>query len=90
MVVAACTLAIGSVFGYDLILPKVLNIVSDNRLYKLPDMKDGILQAKQRLLELHKNLSMNGFSEQFVHHQGNVRIPSNLVYPDIERESIHW
>ena len=42
-VVGSCRSSIGSVYGYDEIIPKVLNIVHENRLYQEPDEKRGII-----------------------------------------------
>ena len=65
---AAC--AVGSVKGYDELVPELLNVVTEKRKYRLPRRGDGILPAKSELMALHHKLAVQGYGEIHVHQEG--------------------
>ena len=71
--VALCSSAIGSVYGYDEIFPKLLNLVTETRTYEVKD-GDGISDIKTKLFEIRDDISKKSFdiedSEMHVHHDG--------------------
>lgn len=64
--------ATGSVKGYDEAYPKLLELVTEKRLYRrLEDpLAVGIGRAKQMINELHRKMCLEGYSEVHVHHEG--------------------
>ncbi|KAI8914340.1 glucanotransferase domain of glycogen debranching enzyme-domain-containing protein [Gorgonomyces haynaldii] len=72
--------AVGSVKGYDEIVPKLLNVVTETRKYRLPRRNDGILPSKTELLTLHHKLAVEGYSEIHVHQEGEF-ISIHRVHP---------
>jgi len=70
-VVCMTNCACGSVRGYDEIVPELLNVVTEKRKYRIPDMEDGIIPAKSILQKLHTQLAQEGYSEIHVHHETN-------------------
>lgn len=72
--VAFCSSAVGSVFGYDETYPKLLDIVQETRAYSY-DKNSGIAKAVSQLNEVRKNLSSESDDsyqdqEMYVHHEG--------------------
>lgn len=67
--------ALGSNKGFDDLYPKLLNLVTDTRLYEvskgLPDEK-GIGKIKRVLNHLHTEMMAGGFVEGHVHQEGEV------------------
>ncbi|KAK3815512.1 MAG: glycogen debranching enzyme [Benniella sp.] len=63
--------AIGSVKGYDEIFPRLLNLVTEKRLYaKYEDpMSVGICSVKAKLNRLHTDMALQGYEEAHVHHE---------------------
>jgi glycogen debranching enzyme len=70
--VAMCAASIGSVMGYDEIFPKLLNLVSESRLYYYDRSYPGIQKTKGILNRLHTEMALEGFTETHVHHEGEV------------------
>ncbi|KAI8147846.1 glycogen debranching enzyme [Fennellomyces sp. T-0311] len=71
-VVAFSDCATGSVKGYDEIYPYLLDIVDEKRLYS-PFLKHpvGIVDVKAKLQKLHLSMSLDGYTEVHVHHEGD-------------------
>lgn len=71
--VAMCSSAIGSVYGYDEIFPKLLDLVKETRSYDIKDC-DGICEVKTFLNEMRENIASISIdiedSEMHVHHDG--------------------
>lgn len=72
--VAFCSSAIGTVFGYDETYPELLDVVGEKRQYTY-DGNPGILLAKRKLNAVRKSLadeSEDAFMEQemYIHHEG--------------------
>ncbi|KAK6459322.1 glycogen debranching enzyme [Scheffersomyces xylosifermentans] len=71
--VAFCSSAIGSVYGYDEIFPKLLNVVHEKRKYSLED--NGIGHVKAKLHAIRKDLAAESEDilrdhEMYIHHEG--------------------
>jgi glycogen debranching enzyme len=65
--------ALGSNKGFDDLYPKLLNLVTDNRLYEVnPRGEGGIGKVKRVLNHLHTEMMSNGFTEGHVHEEGEV------------------
>lgn len=71
--VAMCSSAIGSVYGYDEIFPKLLDLVQETRTYDIKDC-DGICKVKTFLNEMREDIASISIdiedSEMHVHHDG--------------------
>ncbi|KAL8696331.1 MAG: hypothetical protein Q9224_002851 [Gallowayella concinna] len=74
-----CACATGSVMGYDEIYPKLINLVSEPRLYhssfsdhevKVGAGRGGIGRIKKLLNQIHTFMGRNGYDETFIHHEG--------------------
>jgi glycogen debranching enzyme len=70
--VAMCAASIGSVMGYDEIFPKLLDLVSETRLYARESEQPGIGKVKGILNRLHTEMALEGYTETHVHHEGEV------------------
>jgi hypothetical protein len=68
--------AIGSVKGYDEIYPRLLNLVTEKRLYATykDPMSVGICSVKAKLNRLHTDMALQGYEEAHVHHENEVLI----------------
>ena len=84
-----CASATGSVMGYDEIYPKLLDIVSEKRLYSSPSSEGpvkigggsgGIGGIKKLMNRLHTAMSKDGYDETFIHHEGEY-ITVHRVHP---------
>lgn len=64
--------AVGSVLGYDEIVPELLNLVTESRKYRIPDFNEGIHAAKAVLYNLHLKMAREGFSEIHVNQEHDV------------------
>lgn len=73
-IVAMTNCAIGSVKGFDEIVPELLNVVHETRKYRVPDMVEGIIPAKSTFQSLHTTMAREGFNEVFVHHENDFVI----------------
>ncbi|KAL4782513.1 hypothetical protein BJX76DRAFT_289061 [Aspergillus varians] len=89
--VAMCDSAIGSVMGYDEVYPKIVDLVNETRLYSFSELPDsptidelvdleGISGLKRLLNELHTLMGETGYSETFIHHDGEY-ITVHRVHP---------
>ncbi|CCK71060.1 bifunctional 4-alpha-glucanotransferase/amylo-alpha-1,6-glucosidase KNAG_0F03960 [Huiozyma naganishii CBS 8797] len=71
--VALCSSAIGSVYGYDEIFPSLLNLVTETRRYEVKQ-DDGISKVKSMLNEIRESVAQKSLdiedSEMHVHHEG--------------------
>ena len=72
--------ALGSNKGFDDLYPKLLNLVTDNRLYDVNEGKvdGGIGRVKRVLNHLHTEMLEGGFVEGHVHEEGEVRATTRL------------
>jgi glycogen debranching enzyme len=87
-----CACATGSVFGYDEIYPKHIDIVKEKRLYSSPyseeDEKEvartsgpgGIGGIKKLLNQIHTLAGQEGYDETHIHHEGQY-ITVHRVHP---------
>ena len=71
--VAFCSSAIGTNFGYDECYPELLNVVSEKRQYSYGD--NGIGSVKRKLNEIRKSLARESEDigrdhEMYIHHEG--------------------
>jgi hypothetical protein len=66
--------ALGSNKGFDDLYPKLLNLVTDSRMYEIADASDaqGIGRVKRVLNHLHTEMMVGGFVEGHVHEEGEV------------------
>ena len=66
--------AIGSVKGFDDLYPKLLNLVSEKRLYEITGLSDnsGIGKVKRLLNSLHFEMMLGGYEEGHVHQENEV------------------
>ncbi|KAJ3353015.1 hypothetical protein HDU83_007389 [Entophlyctis luteolus] len=67
--VAMTASAIGSVKGYDEIVPKLLNVVTETRKYRVAEAHEGIIPAKSVLLNIHSKMAREGYTEIHVHQE---------------------
>lgn len=72
--VALCSSAIGTVFGFDETYPELLDVVGEKRQYAYDD-NIGIAKAKMKLNEVRNKLALestDAYAEQemYVHHEG--------------------
>lgn len=71
--VALCSSAIGSVYGYDEIFPHLLDVVEERRHYSVID-NDGISPVKTELNKIRASIASSSYdtedSEMHVHHDG--------------------
>lgn len=71
--VALCSSAIGSVYGYDEIFPELLDLVQEKRVYDVKDC-NGIGEVKSKLNGIRAKISQLGSdiedAEMHVHHAG--------------------
>ncbi|ODV77006.1 glycoside hydrolase family 13 protein [Suhomyces tanzawaensis NRRL Y-17324] len=71
--VAFCSSAVGSVYGYDEIYPALLDVVGEKRQYALSD--NGIGEVKQKLNQIRADLAAESVDisrdhEMYIHHEG--------------------
>ncbi|RLV91284.1 Glycogen debranching enzyme [Spathaspora sp. JA1] len=72
--VAFCSSAIGSVYGYDECYPKILNLVNEHRQYSV-DEDNGIGKVKAKLHKIRRDLALETEDisrdhEMYIHHEG--------------------
>ncbi|KAI8894654.1 glucanotransferase domain of glycogen debranching enzyme-domain-containing protein [Globomyces pollinis-pini] len=79
-IVAMSICAVGSVKGYDEVIPKLLDIVQETKKYRLPKLNTGILKAKSILYPIHTKLATLGYSEIHVHQERDY-ISIHRVHP---------
>lgn len=87
--VSMCSSATGSVMGYDEIYPKLVDLVSETRLYtsessksavKIGEGKDGIAGVKKLLNHIHTLMGKDGYEETHIHHEDQY-ITVHRVHP---------
>ena len=87
--VSICASATGSVFGYDEIYLRHVDVVQETRLYESPYSNDdltidfgkgGIGGIKKLLNEAHTIMGRHGYDETFIHHEGEY-ITVHRVHP---------
>ncbi|OCF33773.1 glycogen debranching enzyme [Kwoniella heveanensis BCC8398] len=79
--VTFCAAALGSNKGFDDLYPKLLDLVTDNRLYEVSDENEnGIGKVKRVLNHLHTEMLEGGFTEGHVHEEGQY-IMVHRVHP---------
>ncbi|KAG4305123.1 hypothetical protein PORY_001293 [Pneumocystis oryctolagi] len=70
--VAMCNCSIGSVMGYDEIVPHYINIVEESRKYYYSlENVSGIGNVKAILNKIHIEMGKENFEEIYVHHENN-------------------
>ncbi|KAJ3057262.1 hypothetical protein HK097_009921 [Rhizophlyctis rosea] len=79
-VVAMSSCAIGSVKGYDEIVPELLDVVTEKRKYRVPEPFEGILPAKSVLNHIHLKMAREGYVEIHVHQEHDF-ISIHRVHP---------
>ncbi|KAJ3227740.1 hypothetical protein HK099_000413 [Clydaea vesicula] len=79
-IVAMTDCAIGSVKGYDEIVPELLNVVNETRKYRIPDKNEGIIPAKSIFSRVHTKMANEGYHEIHVH-QENDFVVVHRVHP---------
>ncbi|WWD07354.1 glycogen debranching enzyme [Kwoniella europaea PYCC6329] len=74
--------ALGSNKGFDDLYPKLLDLVTDNRLYEVsdPTKENGIGKVKRVLNHLHTQMMEEGYTEGHVHEEGQY-IMIHRVHP---------
>ncbi|KAI4209235.1 MAG: hypothetical protein LQ351_007814 [Letrouitia transgressa] len=74
-----CACATGSVMGYDEIYPRLIDLVSERRLYassfsdhgiSIGPGRGGIGKVKRSLNRIHTLMGRDGYDETFIHHEG--------------------
>ncbi|KAL1963499.1 hypothetical protein VTN77DRAFT_8080 [Rasamsonia byssochlamydoides] len=88
--VAMCASATGSVMGYDEIYPKLVDLVSETRLYyskfsesdsvEVGHGDGGIGGVKKLLNDLHTKMGVEGYDETHIHHDGEF-VTVHRVHP---------
>ncbi|KAJ1547317.1 hypothetical protein HK096_003443, partial [Nowakowskiella sp. JEL0078] len=78
--VAMSNCAIGSVKGFDELVPNLLNVVTETRKYRAQSEMDGIVPVRKTLNELHTKMAREGYNEVHVHHE-NGYISVHRVHP---------
>ncbi|KAJ3088189.1 hypothetical protein HK102_009342 [Quaeritorhiza haematococci] len=79
-VVMMANCAVGSVKGYDELVPELLNVVTERRKYRVPDRREGIIPPKTVMTCLHEKMAREGYSEIHVHHEHDF-ISVHRVHP---------
>ncbi|KAL8836033.1 MAG: hypothetical protein Q9170_003078 [Blastenia crenularia] len=88
-----CACATGSVMGYDEIYPRLINLVSEPRLYhssfsdhevKVGPGRGGIGRIKKLLNHIHTFMGRHGYDETFIHHEGEY-ITVHRMHPKTRR-----
>lgn len=89
--VAMCASSIGSVMGYDEIYPKIVELVSEKRLYtsassngrpvKVGGGEGGIGGIKKLLNQIHTLMGQDGYDETHIHHEDQY-ITVHRVHPE--------
>lgn len=69
-IVAMSCCAVGSVKGFDELVPNLLNVVSETSKYRLA-RSSGIVQAKAELSKLHLLMAEQGYSQVHVHQEND-------------------
>ncbi|KAI5848627.1 hypothetical protein DFP73DRAFT_336178 [Morchella snyderi] len=83
--VGMCDCGIGSVMGYDEVYPKLLNLVTEPRVYypppaQLDEKTPGIGKVKALINRIHEEMGRDGFTEMHVHHEGEY-VTVHRVHP---------
>ena len=81
--VSMCASATGSVFGYDEVYPRHVNLVSEKRQYASRE-QGGIGPVMKTLNGLHTRMAVDGYDETHIHHDGEY-ITEHRVQPDTRR-----
>lgn len=78
--VAMCSCATGSVFGFDEVYPELIELVHEKRLYssssstgepiKAQAGEGGIGGIRKIINEIHVKMGKEGYNETFIHHDG--------------------
>ena len=85
-----CSSATGSVMGYDEIYPRLVDLVSETRLYtsessskpvKTGRGRNGIGGIKKMLNQIHTIMGKDGYTETHIHHEDQY-ITVHRVHPD--------
>lgn len=86
-----CASSTGSVMGYDEIYPKLIDLVSETRLYtsessngkevKIGGGKNGIGGVKKLLNHIHTLMGKDGYDETHIHHEDQY-ITVHRVHPE--------
>lgn len=85
--ISFCGCATGSVMGYDEIYPRLVNLVSETRLYTSPyskgstEIRTGIGGLKKILNKMHVDMGVAGYDESHVHHE-NTFVTVHRAHPE--------
>jgi len=88
--VSMCASATGSVMGYDEIYPKLVDLVSETRLYtsessnsavRIGEGNGGIGGVKKLLNQIHTLMGKDGYEETHIHHEDQY-ITVHRVHPE--------
>ncbi|RKF73537.1 Glycogen debranching enzyme [Golovinomyces cichoracearum] len=87
--VSMCSCATGSVMGYDEIYPRLVDLVSETRLYSIPSVRNpksgagvcGISETKKLLNQIHTLMGKDGYNETHIHHEDQY-ITVHRVHPE--------
>lgn len=88
--VSMCASSTGSVMGYDEVYPKLIDLVSETRLYESASSSDetveigggegGIGGIKKLLNQIHRRMGEDGYDETHIHHEDQY-ITVHRVHP---------
>jgi len=88
--VAMCSCATGSVFGYDEVYPELIELVHEKRLYSSINSTGGLIKAqageggiggvRKILNDIHVKMGKEEFTETYIHHD-NEYITVHRVHP---------
>ncbi|KAJ3074514.1 hypothetical protein HDU98_011104 [Podochytrium sp. JEL0797] len=78
--VAMTACAVGSVKGFDEVVPELLNVVTETRKYRNAESHEGIIAAKSILLNIHSKMAREGYTEVHVHQEHDF-ISVHRVHP---------
>ncbi|KAL5345575.1 bifunctional 4-alpha-glucanotransferase/amylo-alpha-1,6-glucosidase [Pseudogymnoascus australis] len=85
-----CASATGSVFGYDEIYPKIIDLVHETRLYTsassekpvdINDEEGGIGGVRKLLNQIHILMGLDGYEETHIHHDDQY-VTVHRVHPE--------
>ncbi|KAJ4411109.1 bifunctional 4-alpha-glucanotransferase/amylo-alpha-1,6-glucosidase [Didymella pomorum] len=92
--VAMCSCATGSVFGYDEVYPELIELVHEKRLYSSVNSAAGPIKAqageggiggvRKILNDIHVKMGKEEFTETYIHHD-NEYITVHRVHPHTRR-----
>jgi glycogen debranching enzyme len=85
-----CSSAAGSVFGYDDVYPKIIDLVHEHRLYtsqssskqvQIGGGEGGIGGIRKLLNQIHRLMGLDGYEETHIHHEDQY-VTVHRVHPE--------